>query len=182
MRASQGDGFGCGQCQSPFIISDNVRLSARAITAKFRRETFRSPRSIPPMYVRSSWQRCANPSCESPTRRRSSRTRSPNRARMSVSSGTSEKVRTMTPIGPRTLSTVSNGRTGRAVGSGAQDKLASTGCLRIQEYWHSQVLDATAVFDSFSVVGRGETACAGGGGSVYNSTRKHAAGRDGALF
>ena len=55
--------------------------SAWAIRSMFRRARFRSPRSIPPMEVRSSSQATANASSDYPCALR--RARTPNRTRMS---------------------------------------------------------------------------------------------------
>lgn len=77
------------------------------MTLRFRNATLRSPRSIPPMYVRSSPHFVANDSCERPAFFRSSRTRRPNFWIMSGS--TRDRLRWVMTVRPRTIGITAGG-------------------------------------------------------------------------
>jgi hypothetical protein len=68
---------------TPCINSEIVTSRAWAISSMLRNATFRSPRSIPPIYVRSNPHCAANASCEKPLAFRIARTCNPNRTSMS---------------------------------------------------------------------------------------------------
>jgi hypothetical protein len=70
--------------QTPRKSSVREILNARAIFSILMSDRFRSPRSIPPIYVRSNPHMSANSSCDTPILRRLPRTTLPNRSRTST--------------------------------------------------------------------------------------------------
>ena len=69
--------------QTPRNSSDSDSSNAREIFSMLTSATFRSPRSIPPMYVRSNSHRSANASWDTPSLFRFCLTAFPNLTRMS---------------------------------------------------------------------------------------------------
>ena len=74
-----------GASYTPSVNSEMVVPNAMAMVSTFRKPTFRLPRSIPLMYVRSRLHFAAKSSCENPNPVRFSRTRDPKRSRTFIS-------------------------------------------------------------------------------------------------